>query len=367
MSEKRKVKIGCIGLGPRGAFMFKLWIDNPNVIPYAVCDSNPTKLNEMKQFLEKEKGITGVKYCLSVDEILDTDVEALLVATHISTHCDISIECMERGKHVLCEIPNIASIAEAKKLYKAVKAHPDVKFMVAENCCYWAFINSWKKMYEDGLLGDAIYAESDYLHQHMELQKYDSDGKPIIEWRSYLTSMNYLTHNLGPLLYILDDTCDEISGFVPDINPIEDVHPASPDGVVMVKTKKGTLIKIFIGFGVYHSFRHNFALYGSKGALESHSLNGKQGTLAQFESIPNCKGEIFIPINEGYPGAITEGHGGADPKLMEAFVDCILNNTEPPLGIEFGINIAIPGILGEESFKNGGKTIKMPDISELVQ
>jgi len=52
---------------------------------------------------------------------------------------------------------------------------------------------------------------------------------------------------------------------------------------------------------------------------------------------------------------------------MEAFVDCILNNTEPPLGIEFGINIAIPGILGEESFKNGGKTIKMPDISELVQ
>ena len=363
---RRKIKIGCIGLGGRGAGMYKMWIKNPDVIPYAVCDQNPEKLEQMKKTLEGE-GLKDIKYFTTIDEFLKSDVEAVLVATDVATHSEISIQCLDAGKHVLCEIPNIASMEEAKKLNRAVKAHPELKFMVGENCCYWAFINTWKKLYEDGKLGDAVYAESDYIHYHdtPELQQYDDEGKPILNWRSYLTSMNYLTHNLGPLLYIMDDTCDEITGFFPDINPIEACHPAPPNGVLVIKTKKGALIKLFIGFGVPHMMRHNFALYGSKGSLEYRRRREEQGTLAFFADVPNCRSEIVIPVNDGYPGASQEGHGGCDPKLMEAFINCIIDDTKPPLDIEFGINIAIPGILAEESAKNGGKTIKMPDMSEF--
>lgn len=363
---ERKIKIGCIGLGPRGAGMYKMWINNPNVIPCAVCDKDSSKLEEMKNYLEVEKRIEGVKYYTSIEEFLKSDVEAVLVATHIATHCDISIQCMDAGKHVLCEIPNISSFEEAKKLNRAVKTHPELKFMVAENCCYWAFIDSWKKMYDEGMLGQIIYAESDYLHMHDTSHvKYDENGNPILTWRAYLTSINYLTHNLGPLLYIMNDTCDEITGFVPEINPIEDIHPAEPNGVIMVKTKKGALIKIFIGYGVAHRMRHNFRVYGTKGSLEYRRRRGEAGTIAHFENIPNCMEEIIIPVHDGFPGASEEGHGGADPQLMAAFIDCIINDTKPPLDVEFGINIAIPGLIGEESFKNGNKTIKMPDMSEF--
>lgn len=355
----KKIKVGCIGVGSRGAFLYSTLIANPNVEPYAVCDTNVIALNTYKKVLKDEKNISGVKYFTDYKELLKSDVEAVIVATHVSTHCDISIDCLNAGKHVLCEIPNISSVDEAKKLYRAVKANPNQKFMVAENCCYWAFIHSWKKMYEDGLLGDIVYAESNYLHAHKEVVP---NGE--MTWRSYMPSITYMTHNLGPLLYIMGDTCDEITGFIPGINPIEDVHPAPSNGVAMIKTKKGALIKIFIGFGVHHRSNHQFEVYGSKGSLITQ--RGKDRiTLADIESIPNTHSQIEIPIRTGFPNASTEGHGGADPKMMEAFVDCILKDEKPPLDIEFGINIALPGIFADLSSREGGKVYKMPDMEEL--
>lgn len=359
----KKLKVGCIGLGPRGTLLFNFILKNPNVEPYAVCDQNRLVLENYRHTLEDDMKVSGVKFFTSYEDLLNSDVEAVIVATHVSTHCDISIDCLNAGKHVLCEIPNIASVEEAEKLYRAVKAHPKQKFMVAENCCYWAFVHTWKKMYEDGLLGEAVYAESDYLHSH---EPKIEDGKIVKTWRSYLPAIKYLTHNLGPLLYILGDTCAEISGYTPNINPLEDHHPAPPDGIAIIKTKKGTLIKIYAGFGVKHHFAHNFVLYGSKGSVENQ--RGKDfldnNTIAYFDSIPHTHTGIEIPVQVGFPHAGTAGHGGADPKMLEAFVDCILKDEKPPLDIEFGINIALPGIFADLSSKHGGETIEMPDISK---
>lgn len=355
----KKIKVGVIGTGPRGRYLYSLLIDNPNVEAYAVCDINPDALEECRKML-KEKGVENVKFFSTDEEMYESDVEAIIVATHVSSHADISVECLNAGKHVLCEIPNIASDEDARKLVRAVKANPKQKFMVAENCCFWGFVNTWKKMYEDGLLGDIVFAEADYLHSHLSL---NPDRK--ITWRSYLSSITYLTHDLGPLLYILGDTCDEITGFQPNINPIEDCHPAPPDGVAMIKTKKGTLIKIYCGFGVHHHTGHGYTMYGSKGSVETQAKKGfeNNNTFAHLSSVPNTHNAIEIPVDRGYPGASSEGHGGADPKMMEAFVNCIINDTEPPLDIEFGINIALPGLYADMSAKENGKMYKMPDVS----
>jgi predicted dehydrogenase len=71
---------------------------------------------------------------------------------------------MEAGKHVLSEIPSVNSLEEAYELKAVVTAHPDLIYMAAENCCYWAFIETWKKMHERGEFGDIVYAEAEYLH-----------------------------------------------------------------------------------------------------------------------------------------------------------------------------------------------------------
>ena len=86
------------------------------------------------------------------------------IATDKPLHTKHTLMALEAGKHVLSEIPCIETFEEAKILRDAVKAHPELKYMAGENCFYWAFIEAWKKMREDGKFGDILYAESEYLH-----------------------------------------------------------------------------------------------------------------------------------------------------------------------------------------------------------
>jgi len=369
----KKIKVGCVGLGPRGASLFKTLLACNDVEAYAVCDCEQEKLDSAKEWLEKDFNATNVQYFTSYEEMFKSDVEAVIVATHVETHAKISAAALYAKKHVLCEIPNIANVDEARFLARAVKDNPEAKFMVAEECCYWGFIKTYKEMYDNGLLGDIVYAESDYIHSDgaakrlLNLEEYAKQPKT---WRSYLPAITYLTHNLGPLLYITGDVCTEISGFIPDNNPYgEDNHPGPPNGAAMIKTKKGSLFKIFIGFCLYRrEFGHNFILYGTRGSVENERtgpFNDRQ-SIADLSVMPNTHSAAKMPVTSGYPGASTEGHGGADSKMMEAFVDCIINDKEPELGIEFGINISLPGIYADLSSREHGKTYKMPSLEEIL-
>lgn len=369
----KKIKVGCVGLGPRGVSLFKTLLKCENVVPYAVCDCEVEKLNKTKEWLESDYNAEDVQYFTSYDEMFKSDVEAVIIATHVETHAKISAAALYAKKHVLCEIPNIANVEEAKFLAKAVKDNPDAKFMVAEECCYWGFIKTYKEMYDQGILGDIVYAESDYIHSDgaaKNLLNMEEYAKKPKTWRSYLPAITYLTHNLGPLLYITGDVCTEICGFIPDNNPYgEDVHPGPPNGAAMIKTAKGSLFKIFIGFCLYRrEFGHNFILYGTRGSVENERTGpfNDRTSIADLSIMPNTHSTAKIPVKSGYPGASTEGHGGADFKMMEAFVDCIENDKEPELGIEFGINISLPGIYADLSSREHGKMYKMPTIEEIL-
>ncbi len=132
----------------------------------------------------------------------------------------------------------------------------------------------------------------------------------------------------------------------------------------MIKTKKGTLIKIYIGFGIHHMYAHNFAMFGSKGSVENQ--RGKDlknaNTVASLDSIPYTHEAIEIPVTTSFPNSSAQGHGGADPKMVDAFIECIINDTKPPLDIDFGIDIALSGIYADISSKNGGKMFKMGEF-----
>ena len=151
---------------------------------------------------------------------------------------------MDRGLHVLSEIPTVNSIEEAKMLKNAVKSHPELKYMTGENCCYWAFIQAWKNMYDEGKLGTAVYAEAEYIHGSDIREKTQADYDPN-HWRYFNPAIKYLTHDLGPLLYIMDDQCVSVSCMQPD----ELYNPYRPDknGIAIFKTKKGAVIALLLG------------------------------------------------------------------------------------------------------------------------
>ena len=97
----------------------------------------------------------------------------------------------------------------------------------------------------------------------------------------------------------------------------------------------------------------------SSSKREAHSF-------ARLSGIPNSIDEkIDIPVTTIFPGENIDGHFGADIKMFREFVNCIINDTEPPVDVNLGIRMSLPGIIAHESAQNGGIPLKVPEYEEL--
>ena len=56
------------------------------------------------------------------------------------------------------------------------------------------------------------------------------------------------------------------------------------------------------------------------------------------------------------------GHGGADKKMVLDFVKCILEDTKPPIDVDMGIAISLPGIIAAESARQAGVLLEIPEV-----
>lgn len=358
--ENKVIKLGVVGL-KRGAYVAWTVIGDKNVVIRAIADTDPETLKACKDDYEKN----GVKDFLcfdNIEDLLKSDVDAVFIATDKPLHTKHTVMALEAGKHVLSEIPAIETLEEAKILRDAVKSHPNLKYMAGENCFYWAFIEAWKKMYEDGKFGEILYAESEYLHSvHPdELKPYTPEN----HWRRYNPAITYLTHNLGPLLYIMDDYCVSVSCMVPDSAKYNPYRDGNENGIAIFKTAKGAVIRIFIGFGMYVGYDHNFALYGTKGSILTDKTKPLEEatSFAKMYEIPNTFEKFFeIPVKLSNTGDVY-GHGGVDAKMMREFIKCIIEDTPSPIDVDMGIRISLPGIIAAESAKRGGELMEIPDV-----
>ena len=361
--EKKVVKLGVVGL-KRGGYVAGMVIGDDNVVIRAIADKNPETLKKCKENYEK-KGVKDLLCFDNYEDLLKTDIDAVYIATDKPLHTKHTIMALEAGKHVISEIPAVETVEEAKLLRDAVKAHPNLKYMAGENCFYWAFIEAWKKMREDGKFGDILYAESEYLHCG---KPNPDNAKPkttnLDHWRVSLNAITYLTHNLGPLLYIMDDECVSVSCMAPTAAKYNAHKTGDENGIAIFRTKKGAVIRILIGFGMYVGFDHNFALYGTRGSILTDKTKplSEAHSFAKMSEIPGTIENFFeIPITYSHSNE-TEGHGGADAIMMRDFIKCIVEDTEPPIDVDMGIRISLPGIIASKSAKLGGELLEIPKI-----
>ncbi len=365
MSDKI-LRYGVVGCG-RGAGVAGCGFGNPNCKLVVACDHNEEILARGRKYFESE-GQNDIVYLTDYDEMLKMDIDAVIVATEAVYHVPVVKKALEAGKHVLSEIPSITSLEEAYELKKIVSEHPDLIYMAGENCCYWAFIETWKKMHEKGEFGDVVFAEAEYLHS-IDPEDFGPDNYPEGHWRTYNPAIKYTTHELGPLLYIMNDRCVSVSCMNSDIeyNPYFPAKNAT--SIAIFKTEKGAVIKLLVSFGAYTSYDHNYRLCGTKGSIETDRkvMVDDAHSLANLSSIPGTFSQkIDIPVtakylNE-YGNSSASGHGGADGIMFADFVECVLENKKPKLDVDFAIKMSLPGIIASISAEKNGETMEIPKI-----
>ena len=363
----KKLKYGIVGLirGECGGELIKF----PGIEMTAICDLNADLFKTTGGRVRKAMASAGqdpntLKEFTDYDEFLASDVEVVFIATYAPKHTEHVIKALEAGKHVISEIPAFWTVDEARKLKAAVLAHPNQKYMIAENCCFWPFITSWKKMREDGKFGDIVYAEAEYIHsrdwREMKPEEYPKD-----HWRYDSPAIQYLTHQLGPLLSIMDDKCVSVSCMVPDVeyNPYRE---SRKNGVALFRTEKGAVIRILICHDAFVGFDHNFALIGTRGTIETDKTKplATAHSFARFSDVPGSLEEkIEIPISVNLPGeAAAGGHGHAERVMFKEIYRYLMDEIPCPLDINDAINMALPGIIAHESSLKGGALMEIPTI-----
>ena len=360
---EKTIKFGVVGLG-RGLRVMSEIVGEDNVLLAAICDSNPQKRKDALAHFET-LGVKDLPCFADYEEMLKADIDAVYIATDAICHVPFAVKALEAGKHVLSEIPAVNSLEEAQILKETVMAHPELKYMTGENCCYWGNLQAWKTMYDEGKLGQTVYAESEYFHSVADFRAFKEENYPKDHWRSFNPAIKYLTHNLGPLLYIMNDRCISVSCMVPDVKYNPFTSAENQNGIALFKTEKGAVIRIFICFGAYAGFGHNFRIIGTRGTLQTDAnkeLSGAQ-SYARFSDIPGSRDHLIeLPMTIESFGGGKGGHGGADKKMVLDFVKCILEDTKPPIDVDMGINISLPGIIATESARQGGVLLEIPEV-----
>ena len=366
-----ELKVGVLGLG-RGMTFARQFSALPDTRTAAICDLREDRIRNAVDALGEE-----VEVVRSYEELLASDLDAIVVASSAPEHAQHACMALEAGKHVLSEVPAEVSLEACQKLVQTVR-RTGLKYMLAENCCYWGFVKEYQRQVASGRLGDVLYAEGEYLHDVRSMFYHNPNlpaGASLEEiashpdtqktWRATLHPINYLTHDLGPILDILDDRCVSVSCLATPSALGEGYAPAAE--VAIFRTAKGCVIKILAEFSMPRPSHHFFVLIGTKGSIESpRGLTDKHLVFVEGENMSGWSQMSWdTRILGGPAAALSSGHGGADWWVSREFADCIRNDTPPAIDIYRAMDYTVPGICAVDSAERGGAAVEVPDLRDL--
>jgi predicted dehydrogenase len=149
-----RVKVAQIGCGYWGQNLIRnFWaVDEAEVV--VACDPNPRALKGI------EKQYPTVRRETSFEAVLaDPGVQAVILATPVSTHFQFAKQALEAGKQVLIEKPMTTTAAEAVALIELAE-RKGLTLMVDHTFLYTSAVRRMKALVQSGELGDLLYYDS---------------------------------------------------------------------------------------------------------------------------------------------------------------------------------------------------------------
>lgn len=159
-SANDQVNIAIIGMGIMG-FSNAFWsLKVPGVKLVAVCDLYTGRLDRAKEKFGKELYVTK-----NYQELLDRkDIDAVIIATSDHWHDRISIEAMNKGKHVYCEKPIVHKLEEGADVIATQKKTGKV-FQVGSQRVSSIVTEKARELFDSGMIGDLILVET-WMDRH---------------------------------------------------------------------------------------------------------------------------------------------------------------------------------------------------------
>jgi predicted dehydrogenase len=150
-----QLNIGVIGMGIMGFSNLQTSLQVPGVKLIGVCDLYNGRLDRSKELFGNDI-ITTKNY----QELLDRkDIDAVIIATSDHWHDRISIDAMNKGKHVYCEKPMVHRLEEGAAVIAAQKKTGKV-FQVGSQRVSSIVTEKTKEIFESGAIGELVLVET---------------------------------------------------------------------------------------------------------------------------------------------------------------------------------------------------------------
>ena len=358
----------------------------------AVCDNDPEML---KSWRDNPKVTCYENY----DDLLaDPDIDAVCIATPIRLHAQQSIQALNAGKHVLCEVTAAFTLEECCELLATV-LRSGRTYMMAENCCFFREVMMVDQMVKRGVFGEIISAEGSYIH---DCRKYYFQDAENMAWRGQLrhefANNWYPTHSLGPVCKWLGiNQTDKLKttatwpsnsaavaayarrNFGEDSPFGDENFWKMPDACsTLLRTEKGILIEHRLDLASPRPRHQNrYALQGTRASfvlnadvdagpliwISDSSPTNADGTATEWESLWKYADEYEHPLwREFGEVAIRTGHAGGDYFVLREFALAIIEERPPLVDVYDAVTWSSISELSEMSIKQGSAPVAVPDF-----
>ena len=148
------LKVGVIGYGYWGPNLVRNFMACPDAVVTAVSDVREDRLAPLRKVYP---GLSTTNN--SAELISDPSVDAIIIATPVSTHFELALAALRAGKHVLVEKPLASNSDQARQLIDEAESR-DLVLMVDHTFVYTDAVRKMRELISKGELGEIYYYDA---------------------------------------------------------------------------------------------------------------------------------------------------------------------------------------------------------------
>ena len=263
--------------------------------------------------------------------ITNSNIDAVVIATSISSHYELAKAALENDKHVLIEKPMADSEKNALELIRLSKQQKKI-LMVDHTYLYTGAVQEIKKLTDDGSLGEILYVDS----IRANLGKFQSDFNVL--W-------DLAPHDISIINYLINEKPISVQAI----------------GKSYIKNELESIAYLILHYKS-NKIIHLNCSWVSPIKIRTMIIAGSKKMLV-FDDLEQKKIRIY---DKNFQNNITSNDGILEPEfsskeglsvMAEDFVNSIINDKEPLSNSNLGLEVVKILEASQKSIKNNGEKV----------
>lgn len=333
-----KVGVAVIGCGYWGPNLIRNFAENPDCRLVIVCDKKTSRL------IPIHKRYPSVASTENVEEVLQNpEVQAVAIATPVSSHFHLARRALESGKHVLVEKPLATSAREAQILVNLAERKLKV-LLAGHTFIYSPPVLKVKELLEKKVLGNIYYMD----FSRVNLGLFQPDTNVLWDLSPHDVSIALFWLGMSPV-----SVRAEAQSFVR--KRIEEV------GYLSIKFPRGILVHCHVSWLAPTKLRR-VVIVGSKKMLVYDDTENIEKVKIYNEGVvknPQTFGEFQLTYRSG--DVLSPKIPSYEPLSLECadFIRCIRTGGKAKSGGLFGLQVVKVLEASEKSLRLKGAPVRV--------